>query len=169
MNALLWTISSVFLYRRFGANSRFTECPKDVIKVFRQLQILNLQFNSCFADLGTPALVLMTVETHVACLILSLKFQDKFPLAIYSVFVAWSFTSFFMEGIMFTMLGHASHYSRTLMTSWTEVVGSKSRKRLKSMRPLGVQIGNIYVVHRTTVLSIFLVVANSTVQVLLLH
>lgn len=131
--------------------------------------MLNLQFNSCFADLGTPAVVLLLIEGHVACIILALKFHDTLPLPVYIGFVGWAVGCFFMEGIMFTMLGNVNHYSRTFVTSWTETVGKKSRKKLKSMRPLGVKIGDIYVIHRTTVLSVFLTVVNLTVQVLLLH
>ena len=116
-----------------------------------------------------PAVVMLNIVGHVACIIFSLKFHDAFPIAIYSGFPMWAIGWFFIEGIMYTMLGSVSTYSRNFVKSWTEVVSSKSRKRLKSMRPLGVKIGNIYVIHRTTVLSMFLVIVNLTVQVLLLY
>ena len=137
--------------------------------MFQKLQVLNLQFNSSFAELAVPALVMQNVVGHVACIIFALKLHDFLPPTLYSFFPTWAIGWFFIEGIMYTMLGNISTYSRSFVKSWTEVVSAKGRKKLKSMRPMGVKIGNIYVIHRTTVLSIFLAIANLAVQFLLLY
>ena len=116
-----------------------------------------------------PALVIHTMTGHVALICITVKLHDAYPPAIYSLVVFWTLLWFYLEGVVYTMLGSVNHYSRGFLKSWTDVLGVKSRKKLRSMRPLGIRLGHVYVIHRTTVLFIYLTVMNTTVSVLLMH
>ena len=115
-----------------------------------------------------PAFVVQNVAVHASMIHVVLKYHDSFPTAITGMHTFWSVIWFLLEGFLYTQLGNVNHYSRNFVKSWTDVLGVKSRKTLRSLPPLGVKIGSIYNIHRTTVLSIFLVVINITVQALLL-
>ena len=141
--------------------------PKDIIRLFQQLQILNILFNASFASLATPVLILQIMIMHVVGIYINLRFHNSFPLPIYGVFAFWSVAWFVVEGLLYTMLGNLNYYSRRVIKSWKNGVGSQNRKRMNAMRPLGISVGSIYVIHRTTVMYIFLSVANFTVQTLL--
>ena len=128
-----------------------------------------MQFNDCFLNMGMPTFVLQNVVVHSSMIYFALKFHDSFPLPITAMFIFWSVLWFVLEGFLYTTLGNVNYCSRNFVKSWTDVLGVKSRRKLKSLPPLGVKIGNIYIIHRTTVLSIFLAIVNLTVHALLLH
>ena len=112
---------------------------------------------------------MQNVFMHSILIFVTLRFHDVLPPTILTLYIIWSFGVFFyLEGVIFTKLGNVSYYSGQVLRSWTEVLGAKSRKKLKAMPSLGVKVGSIYVIKRTTVLSVFLVVINLTVQALLI-
>ena len=142
--------------------------PQDIIRLFQQLEILNILFNASFASLATPVLILQIMIMHVVGIYINVRFHNAFPLPIYGVLAFWSVAWFVVEGLLYTMLGNLNYYSKRVIKSWKNGVGSQmNRKRLNAMRPLGISVGSIYVIHRTTVMFIFLSVANFTVQTLL--
>lgn len=65
------------------------------------------------------------------------------------------------------MLGNVNHFSRGFVKSWVDVLGAKSRKKLKAMPALEIKLWTVYGMKRTTVLSVFLIVINTTVQAIL--
>ena len=116
-----------------------------------------------------PAFVAQNILTHVLVLLLTFRFHHEYPPSIKIAMTFWSLIWFWLEGVVYTMLGGVSYYSKSFVKSWTDVLGVKSRKKLKSMPTLGVKISSVYVIHRTTVLSVILTVINLTVQLLLLN
>ena len=140
---------------------------RDVICIFQQLQILNILFSDSFASVATPVLVAQVIMMHVTGIYVTVRLHNDFPLMIYGIFALWSVVWFVVEGFLYTMMGKVNHYSQRAVKSWVDRMGPKRRKRLRSFRPLGIRMGNIYVIHRTTVMYIFLAIANFTVQTLL--
>ena len=104
---------------------------------------------------------------HVFMIFVTARLHWNFPLVFYGLFAFWSVAWFVVQGLMYTMLGNVNYYSRRVVQSWTDVVVPKSRKRLRSMKPMGIKAGSIYVIHRTTVMHVFSAIANFTVQTLL--
>ena len=137
--------------------------------MYQQLQILNLQFNDCFAQLGMPCFVVQNIMTHSIVLYILLKLHDAYPPVSQGIFTFWAMMWFCLEAVIYTVLGGVSYNSKAFVKSWTDVLGVKDRKKLKSMPPLGVQISSIYTIHRTTVLFVFLAVINLAVQAMLLN
>ena len=156
-------------FDRFGVNTRLIKKPKNVIRLFQQLQVLNILFNDSFASLATPTWMTQLTILHVLTIFVAMRLHGNFPMVFYGLFAVWSVLWFVIEGLMYTMLGNVNYYSRGVVQSWTDTVGTKSRKKLRSMRPMGIKAGTIYVVHRTTVMHVFLAIANFTVQTLLVH
>ena len=159
----------IYLTNRYGANRRLTERPKEVVKLYQQLQILNLQFNDCFEQLGMPTFVVQNILSHAIALYISLKLHDAYPPGMRAAVGFWALFYFWLEGVLYTMIGAVSYNSQSFVKSWTDILGVKSRKTLTSMPKLGVKVSSIYVIHRTTVLFVFLSVINLTVQAMLLQ
>ena len=102
-------------------------------------------------------------------LYIALKLHDAYPPGPRMTIYFWCVMFFWFEGVLYTMIGAVSYNSKTFVKSWMDVLGMRSRKKLKAMPKLGVKVSSIYVIHRTTVLSVFLAIINLTVQVMLLH
>lgn len=116
-----------------------------------------------------PAFIVQNILTHAILLYISLKLHDAYPPGLRAVLYFWAGFYFWLEGVLYTMIGAVSYNSKTFVKSWTDVLGVKDRKKLLSMPKLGVKVSSIYMIHRTTVLSVFLAVINLTVQAMLMH
>ena len=143
---------------------------RDIIFLFQQLQILDILLNDSFASLATPVLVAQITMIHVSGIFVTVRLHSDIPLMLYGLIALWSLAFFVVEGLLYTMMGNVNYYSEETLKSWRDGMGKNSangRKRLRSLRPLGIRVGSIYVIHRTTVMYIFLAIANCTVQALL--
>ena len=143
---------------------------RDIIFLFQQLQILDILLNDSFASLATPVLVAQITMIHVSGIFVTVRLHSDIPLMLYGLIALWSLAFFVVEGLLYTMMGNVNYYSEETLKSWRDRMGKNSangRKRLRSLRPLGIRVGSIYVIHRTTVMYIFLAIANCTVQALL--
>ena len=140
---------------------------RDVIRLFQQLQLLNILFNDSFASLATPVLVAQIMIMHVSQIFVTVRLHSDLPLMIYGLCGCWSLGWFVVEALLYTTMGKVNYYSEGAVKTWMDRMGAKGRRRLRSLRPMGIGVGSVYVIRRATVMYIFLAIANFTVQALL--
>ena len=86
---------------------------------------------------------------------------------IYGLCGCWSLAWFVVEALLYTTMGKVNYYSERAVKTWMCRVGAKGPRRLRSLRPIGVRVGSVYMIYRATVMYIFLDIANFTVQTVL--
>ena len=80
-----------------------------MVKLYERLQIINIQFNDCLAELGMPTFVLHTMVAHVVLICITVKLQGVYPAVVYGAIVFWTLLWFYLEGVCYTMLGNVNH------------------------------------------------------------
>ena len=140
------------------------------VKLYQQLQILNLQFNDCFSQLGMPYFVFQNLMTHSILLYIPLKLHDVYP----TDSDPRNIHDLVNQLVLFGGCNlHSTGRCELQFQGFCQVLdscfGSQGPEKVKAyIPPLGAKFSSFYTIHRTKVLFIFLSVINLTVQAMLL-
>ncbi|CAG7817439.1 unnamed protein product [Allacma fusca] len=136
--------------------------PDIFIKMYRTFQVEQMFFNYCLQNLFFPGHKVLMGGLAVLSTYGAIKVHS--PRAILMGFAA--FTSLLYLSILFRRLGRFFEVSSEVLHSWQGQT-HYMRAFLRSCKPLSVNIGNYYIAKKTTVLCMWGIIINMTINLLL--
>ena len=140
------------------------------LKVYKQLQVLNALYNNCLCSLAWPSFILCDLSCHSLCIYIAVKLCGQVPLYIAVLFSSWAVLWVVIDFVIFPHMGQTRELS---MEYLYRLAGRDRRSKLdravlRSLRPMGIKVGYLFTMNRTTVLIIIVIVSNLTINALLL-
>ena len=145
------------------------ESAKLDLKTYKQLQIMGILYNNCLSTLQWPSFILCNLSCHGLCIYILVKLLHALHPAIGIVYGSWAFIWIILDFVMFPHMGKMKELSQDYLHCLSVNQRGKLEKvTLRSLRPLGVNVGNFFTMNKTTALTIIVIVSNLTINALLL-
>jgi hypothetical protein len=130
-------------------------CRKS-FEIFRQLQILNNEFNNLFSSVIVPTFLYAFVPLSSVAIITILKFHASITLPHFLLFVSYSVASVAGIIVNFQLAGNIDTYSKGFITFWAvEGVSRYHKAFLSSCQPFHIKIGHFYFFQRASAASCY--------------
>ena len=140
------------------------------LKTYKQLQVLNALYNNSLQDLAWPSFILCNLSCHCLCIYIAVKLYDQVPLYVSVLFSSWAVLWVVIDFVIFPHMGQTMELSVEYLYQLSGQVkrSNLDRAMLKALRPMGIKVGYLFTMDRTTVLMIIVIVSNLTINALLL-
>ena len=140
------------------------------LKTYKQLQVLNALYNSSLQDLAWPSFIMCNLSCHTLCIYIAAKLFDQVPLSVSVFFSSWAVMWIVIDFVVFPHMGQTMELSVEYLHQLSGQVkrSNLDRAMLKALRPMGIKVGYLFTMNRTTVLMIIVIVSNLTINALLL-
>ena len=142
---------------------------KSGVETYRQLELLNILYSSVLSTFQWPSFILCNLSCHVLCIYIALKLLDTLHPVIGIMYGSWGVMWFGVDLVVFPHMGKLKEISKDCLHYLSLGRTNKlDRAVMRSLRPLGVKVGNFFVMNKTTALTIIVIVSNLTINALLL-
>ncbi|CAG7821153.1 unnamed protein product [Allacma fusca] len=143
--------------------------PQKLLNIFTSFKRLNNGFIHCTSSLLMPVYKIFFVFGHSLSLFVTIKCHNQIPLPQYLLFPVLSLTFTIVEGPIFTTMGQIRSNSKDSFKSWEYQTSKGWTKAFKSLQPLQLRVGSVYVIQKYTYLVVVLSVSNLTINALLIN
>ena len=140
------------------------------LKTYKQLQVLNALYINCLSNWAWANFILSDLSCHCLCIYFAVKLYDQVPVYIAVLFSSWAVVWVAIDFVIFPHMGQTLELSAEYLyrLSGRDKRSKLDRVVLRSLRPMGIKVGSLFTMDRTTVLMVIVIVSNLTINALLL-
>lgn len=140
-----------------------------IVRSYQQLQMINNRHNDCFSSLAWPSFILCSLSCHSFCIYLTTVLNKQMSPPAMALFGSWVIVWLVIQVAVYTVVGKYEGLSSDLRRCCILHCGSKlDRRRVVSLRPMRVIVGEYGYIDRSTALVAILLVSNTTVNAILI-
>ena len=142
------------------------------IRIYNCLRLLHGMSNDCYSQFTWPYFVLALIVFISYGLYGVIKMHDGIRIQIFLMFPTLAIIIASSAAFLFPLVGNIFSMSGHVICSLEKELkeGDKYGQRvIKSMRPFGARVGNLFMIQRNTFLHYILAVSTITINAILLH
>ncbi|CAG7786132.1 unnamed protein product [Allacma fusca] len=134
------------------------------------VRMLDLMSNLSLETWGWPTMVSLVIVFQAYNIYATIKLHGIISPYIYGMYPIMSTSGFIMIVTMFPLVGTINYLSTEYISSCRKrVTSGYDKRKCRAMRQLGARVGSVYMIKRTTWLTMVLIVSNLTINAVLLH